>query len=145
MALAALMFFAAGALDGAFPGGSGWIDRGGFGYLSYVFGALNLVVAAIIWRGSERGLVLRMGLAAVFFVERLVSVFLFGPKTPPSATVHVLTAMLEFAILIGSLSVWRLGRSVDSRDLNAMFALYPSGRHAASATPIETAHPAHRS
>jgi hypothetical protein len=126
MVLAAVLFFAAGPLDGAYPGGSGWVDRGAVGYLSYLFGALNLLVAAVIWRGSERGLLLRMALAAVFFVERLVSAFLFGPKSPESATVHVLTAIVEFAILVSSLGVWRLGHSVDSRDLSSLFALFPT-------------------
>jgi hypothetical protein len=129
MAVAAGLFFCAGILDGAYPGGIGWIDRGSFSYLSYVFGAINGIVAASIWRGSERGLILRIALAAIFFFERLASAFAGEPKSAPSVAVHLVTAFVELLVLLGALYVWRLGRSVDARNLEALFAVEtPVGR-----------------
>ena len=50
MLLAAALFFAAGVLDGVYPGGERWIGAGGTVFLTYVFGLVNLVVAISIWR-----------------------------------------------------------------------------------------------
>lgn len=123
MALASLLFFAAGALDEVYPGGRGWIDQGRFDYLSYAFGAVNLVFAIVVARGSERGLLGRMALAAFFFVERPFSAFLLGPKSTASVAVHLVTALVELFILLNALRVWRTGRALDARDLDAIFSL----------------------
>lgn len=117
MAVAGALFFTAGFLDQVYPGGAGWL---GPGVLSHVFGAANVVVAVAIWRGSEQGLMLRIALAAVFFVERIGSAFLFGPKSAPSVGVHLLTAAVELAIFVLSFRVWRLGRSADTTALEAL-------------------------
>lgn len=114
MLLASALFLIAGILDGA------------SGAISYAFGAVNLIVAVLIARGSERVLALRIGLAAFFVLERLASALLFGPKSIESVGVHVLTAAVEAVILASTLRLWRLGHSVTSQDL-AFLSLSPEG------------------
>lgn len=144
MALAAVLFFAAGILDGVYPGGREWITEGGVGYLSYVFGAINVAVAVWIWRGSEQGLLLRIVLAAFFFFERVLSAFAFGERSAESVAVHLLTALVELVILLGALQVWRLGHSVEATDLEAIFDLdaplpaAPASRSEVVAVPPST-------
>jgi hypothetical protein len=113
MVLASLLFGAAGFLDGIYPGGPGWSfeSYGGLGWTSYAFGVVNLLVALFIARGSERSLTLRIGLAAVFVVERTTTAFFPVPKSPPSVGVHLATALIEAIILTATWRVWRLGHT----------------------------------
>lgn len=121
MQLASMLFFLAGLLDGIYPGGKSWSLEayGGFGWTSYGFGLMNLIVAQLIARGSERMLVLRIGLAAVFMVERVVTAFLPVPKADASIGVHLGTALLEAVILLTTTRVWRMGR-VEEADLSLL-------------------------
>lgn len=121
MLLAAALFSVAGLLNGVYPGGSGWIDRGGYGVLTYVFGFLNVLVALWIWRGSERGLLTRIILAALFL--GIVAALAFSQATVVSLVVYVLTGLIEVVIFLDAIRVWRLGRAADARDLDAIFSL----------------------
>jgi len=111
MVLASILFGAAGFLDGIYPGGGEWSfsSYGGLGWTSYAFGVVNLLVALFIARGSERSLTLRIGLAAVFVVERVTTAFFPVPKSLPSVGVHLATALIEAIILTATWRVWRLG------------------------------------
>lgn len=109
--LASLLFFAAGYLDTA--AGAADVST----YASWVFGAVNLLVALLIARGNERMLALRIGLAAFFVVERPVTAVAFGPKPVESIAMHMATAVLEAIILFSTLRIWRLGHSVGQADL----------------------------
>lgn len=126
MVLASLLFVVDGWLDGAYPGGDGWIGGPayhGLGVLAYVFAAINGAIALVIARGSERTLLGRIGLSAFFLAERPLTAFLLGPKPVASVAVHLVTALVELVILLGALRVWRLGRSIDEPDMDAVFAL----------------------
>ena len=114
MVLASILFGAAGWLDGIYPGGPEWsfAAYGGLGWTSYAFGIVNLLVAVFIARGSERSLTLRIGLAAVFVVERVTTAFFPVPKSLPSVGVHLATALIEAVILTATWRVWRLGHAV---------------------------------
>ena len=123
MVLAAFFFFAAGALNGVYPGGPAWIDHaGGYAWVMYLFGLLNLVVAALIWRGNERGLLTRMVLALVFIVV-IVGLLLISPLTPALTVIYAVTAFLEVIILVQSFRVWRLGRGADASLRDEVFSL----------------------
>lgn len=126
MVLASLLFVLDGWLDGAYPGGEGWIGGSAFhglGILAYVFALVNAAIAFVIARGSERTLLGRIALSAFFLVERPLTAFLLGPKDALAVGVHLATALVELVILIGALRVWRLGRSIEQPDLDAAFAL----------------------
>jgi hypothetical protein len=127
MVLASLLFAAAGVIDGIYPGGGQWsLDAyGGLGWTSYAFGLVNLLVALFIARGSERSLTLRIGLAAVFVVERTTTAFFPVPKSLPSVGVHLTTALIEAVILTATWRVWRLGQTY-AADL-AILALPQAG------------------
>jgi hypothetical protein len=84
---------------------------------SWLFGAINLLVAVFIARGNERILALRIGLAAFFMVERPVTAVAFGPKSLESIALHMGTAIVEAVILISTLRIWRLGHGVSQSDL----------------------------
>ena len=124
--IASLLFFSAGVLDTT----SGVIDASAIE--SWVFGAINLVVAVFIARGNERMLALRIGLAAFFMVERPVTAVAFGPKPIEGIALHMATAIVEAFILISTLRVWRLGHSVSQADL-AFLALPLGGAPPAAA------------
>lgn len=128
--LASLLFFAAGILDTA----QGTIDASAVE--SWVFGAVNLIVAILIARGNERILALRIGLAAFFMVERPVTAVAFGAKPIEGIALHMAAAILEAVILISTLRIWRLGHSVSRADL-AMLSLpgAPAPLLTASAAP----------
>jgi hypothetical protein len=121
MLLASVLFIAAGILDGSYPGGPTPLFD--LAAISYVFALVNTLVAILVARGSERSLALRMGLSLFFVFERPVSAFLIGQKTTPSIAVHLLTAVLELAVLLTAVRVWRLGHSVPVTDLETLFAL----------------------
>ena len=124
MLLATVLFVAAGVLDGLNLGEPGW--PGGSldpAWSSYLFALVNLVFALVIARGSERSLVGRIGLSFFFVIERTLSAFALGPKSPPSIGVHLATALIELVILLGAFRVWRLGRSVGAGDVEALFAI----------------------
>jgi hypothetical protein len=126
MALATLLFLVDGWLDGAYPGGEGWLGGPayhGLGVLAYLFAIVNAGFAAFIARGSERTLMVRIGLAAFFLFERPLTAFVLGPKPFASVAVHAATAIVELAILGGAIWLWRLGRSVDEPDMAALFSL----------------------
>ena len=135
MVLASLLFGAAGVLDGIYPGGPNWsfTAYGGWGWTSYVFGLVNLVVALFIARGSERSLTLRIGLAAFFILERTTSAFFPSTKSLPSIGVHLATALVEAVILAATMRVWRLGHAPVA-DLS-MLTLPQSGGAAVAARP----------
>jgi len=140
MAVASVLFVAAGLLDGVYPGGPhGDIDSyHGLGWVTYVFAAVNALVAVLIARGSERTLALRIGLSAFFLVERPVSAFLLGPKSVESVVVHIVTALVELVILLGAVRVWQLGHSYVSGDLDALLDFERRGA-ASSAAPVAAA------
>ena len=125
MLLASLLFILAGVLDGVYPGGSAWLTGTGadVAATSYLFAIVNTVVAILVARGSERGLVTRVGLAAFFVFERPFSAIVLGPKSGPSIAAHLVTATVELVILLSALRVWRLGRSFAARDADMLFAL----------------------
>ncbi|HEY8656166.1 MAG TPA: hypothetical protein VIN34_05480 [Candidatus Limnocylindria bacterium] len=123
MLLATILFVAAGVLDGAYPGGTGWTAGPTLAASSYLFALVNLAFALVIARGSEWSLVGRIGLSLFFVVERTLSVFLLGPKSAASVAVHLATACVELVILVGAFRVWQLGRSYSAGDLDALFAI----------------------
>ncbi len=126
MAIASALFILDGWLDGAYPGGEGWIGGSayhGLGVLAYVFALINAAIALVIARGSERTLLGRIGLSAFFLAERPLTAFLLGEKQPVAVGVHLATALVELVILLGAVRVWRLGRSIDEPDMDAVFAL----------------------
>jgi hypothetical protein len=133
MALASVLFVVDGLLDGAYPGGEGWIGgpaHYGLGVIAYVFAIVNAGIALVIARGSERTLMGRIGLSAFFMLERPVTAFALGPKPATSVAVHLATAIVELVILVGALRVWRLGRSLEGSEMDAAFALdAPSPPH----------------
>jgi len=126
MALASVLFVVDGWLDGAYPGGESWIGGSayrGLGVLAYVFAIVNGGMALVIARGSERTLMGRIGLSAFFLAERPLTAFVLGPKSGAAVAGHLATALLELVILLGALRVWRLGRSIDEPDMDAVLAL----------------------
>jgi hypothetical protein len=133
MALATVLFVVDGLLDGAYPGGDGWIGgpaHYGLGVIAYVFAIVNAGIALVIARGSERTLMGRIGLSAFFMLERPITAFALGPKPTASIAVHLATALVELVILLGALRVWRLGRSIEGSEMDAAFALdAPSPAH----------------
>lgn len=122
MLVASVLFVAAGAIDGVYPGGAGW-SVGDLAALSYVFALINTFVAILVARGSEKSLALRMGLSLFFVVERPISAFFLGPKSSPSIGIHIATALVELVILASALRVWRLGHSVATAELEQLFAI----------------------
>lgn len=140
--VASLLFFAAGGLDTAAafetcrtPPRPPDCDAVALSSAeSWIFGALNLLVAVFIARGNERILALRIGLAAFFMVERPVTAVAFGPKPIESVVLHMATAALEAVILFSTLRIWRLGHSVGQADL-AFLQLPSSPLTAAAAMP----------
>ena len=126
MVLASALFVVDGWLDGAHPGGDGWIGGPayhGLGVVAYLFAIINAAIALVIARGSERTLLGRIGLSAFFLAERPLTAFLLGDKPPVSVGVHLATALVELVILLGAVRVWRLGRSIEEPDMDAAFAL----------------------
>jgi hypothetical protein len=126
MLVASGLFLVDGVLDGVYPGGPAWVGSDafhGYGVETYVFAVLNLLVAILIASGSERTLVARIGLSAVFVIERSATAFILGPKELPSVAVHFLTAFIEAVILISALRVWRLGHGVESMSIDALLSL----------------------
>jgi hypothetical protein len=149
MVLASVLFGAAGFIDGIYLGGPQWSLEayGGLGWTSYAFGLVNLLVALFIARGSERSLTLRIGLAAVFVVERITTAFFPVPKSLPSVGVHLSTALIEAVILTATWRVWRLGQA-GAADLSlltipqaggAAVAAPPRSMVGAPAAPVERA------
>ena len=144
MVLASVLLVADGLLDGVRPGGDAWLSDAyhGLGWTPYALALLNLVVAAFVARGSERGLVGRIGLSGFLLVERPLSAFLLGPKPPQAVAVHAATALVELVILLSGLRVWRLGRSFGDADLAAILeadagrALVPGAIVPATGRPL---------
>jgi hypothetical protein len=137
--VASLLFLLAGALDSlsaCVQGGAGCGQIGYSALESYVLGIVNLFVAVLIARGSERILAIRIGLAAFFVVERPVSAVAFGVKPADVLVVHLITAAIEAVILVSTLRIWKLGHSVSTSDLD-MLALdaAPYGAAEAPAVP----------
>ena len=121
MVLAGVLFFVAGLLNGIYPGGEGIATHGAYSWVTYVFGFLNLLVAGWIWRGSERGLLTRIGLAALFLA--IVIGLALAQPSAVSLAIYVVTGLIEVVILVDAIRVWRLGRSADRRDLADIFSL----------------------
>ncbi len=120
MIVAAILFFVAGVLNGVYPGGRGWLDHWGLGWLTYVFGALNVLVAFWISRGSERGLVARIVLGAGFLA--IVALLALSQPTLVSVVIYVVTGLIEVVILLEAIRIWRIGRSAEV-NLETVFAL----------------------
>ncbi|MGH2450717.1 MAG: hypothetical protein ACRDGE_05510 [Candidatus Limnocylindria bacterium] len=139
MLLASLLFLVDGVLDGVYPGGAFWSFEAyhGLGGMAYVFALLNAIVAVLIARGSERTLATRIGLSAFFLIERPVSAFALGPKTPEAVVVHIFTALVELVILVGAIRVWRIGHSYAGADVDALLDLGVPGPPG-SAPALET-------
>lgn len=123
MVLGSILFFVAGLLDGGYPGGSGWIDQGRFSYLSHGFGLVSLIFAVVIARGSERGLLARIILAAIFFGGAVGLSYAHGPAPDAATAAYLVTAFVELIILVNAIRVWRIGQFAETRDLDAIFAL----------------------
>lgn len=121
MALAAVLFFVAGVLNGVYPGATGWEAHGGYGWLTYVFGLLNLGVAAWIWRGSERGLVTRIVLGAVFLA--IVAALALAQPTTASLVLYVITGIIELVILLNAIRIWQSARDAESGNLDRLLSL----------------------
>lgn len=134
--LASVLFLVDGYLDGVYPGGPhGSLDAySGLGWTSYLFAFANAIVALAIARGSEKMLALRIGLAAFFIFERPVSAVALGVKPIESIAVHVLTALVEAAILASTMRVWRLGHSFSDTDMS-MLSLPGTPATAMAGTP----------
>ncbi len=139
MLLASVLFVVDGYLDGVYPGGPAWFTGkyDNVAVTSYLFAVLNALVAVLIARGSERGLIARMVLSVTFLIERPATAFVLGPKPGASVVVHFLTAAVELVILLSALRVLRLGRSVASSDLERLLALDAPTATPAAATPPE--------
>ncbi|MBM4420867.1 MAG: hypothetical protein FJ034_04665, partial [Chloroflexi bacterium] len=125
MVLATVLLVLDGVVDGVRPGGDAWLNDvyHGLGWTSYLFAVVNLLVALLVARGSERTLLARVGLSGFFLVERPVTAFLLGPKPIESVIIHAATAVVELVILLGALRVWRLGRSFEDEDVSALFSV----------------------
>ena len=121
MAVAAILFFIAGVLNGVYPGGSGWETHGGYGWLTYVFGVLNLAVAIWIWRGSERGLITRIILGAVFLA--IVAALSLAQPTTVSLVLYLITGIIELVILLNAIRVWQSAREAESGDVEQLLSL----------------------
>ena len=143
MLVASVLFVAAGLLDGVYPGGPAW-SLSDLAIVSYAFAFVNTLVAILVARGSERSLALRMGLSLFFVFERPISAFLVGQKSTPSIGVHLATALVELVILASAIRVWRLGHSVASGELDALFALDSAAPVPAPATEREEPTPTAR-
>ncbi len=127
MAIASALLVADGVMDGVYPGGRAWLNGAyhGFGWTAYLFAALNLLVALMVARGSERSLIARIGLSGFFLVERPLTAFVLSPpaKDPAAIGVHAATVLVELVILLGALRVWRLGRAFADEDVSEMFSM----------------------
>ena len=121
MTLAAVLFFLAGVLNDVYPGGAGWEAHGGYGWLTYLFGLLNLGVAIWIWRGSERGLVTRIVLGAVFLA--IVAALALAQPTTPSLVLYVVTGVIELVILLNAIRVWQAAREAESDEVDRLLSL----------------------
>ncbi|HUG04952.1 MAG TPA: hypothetical protein VMQ78_00255 [Candidatus Limnocylindria bacterium] len=128
MLLASVLFIVDGILDGVYPGGPAWFTGKyqNLGEISYIFAILNTLVAYLVARGSERSLMARMGLSAFFLIERPLTAFVLGPKELPAIIVHLATALVELAILVSAVRVWRLGHSVGDAEMTSLFGLQSS-------------------
>ena len=140
MLVASVLFVAAGVLDGVYPGGPAW-SFSDLAVVSYAFALVNTLVAVLVARGSERSLALRMGLSLFFVFERPISAFLVAPKSAPSIGVHLATAIVELIVLATAIRVWRLGHSVATGELDALFALDSTTPMSAPATEREESTP----
>lgn len=125
MLLASVLFAIDGYLDGVYPGGPAWFTGkyDNVAETSYLFAVLNAIVAVLIARGSESGLIARIILSITFLFERPLTAFVLGPKPVTSIVVHFLTAGVELVILLSAIRVLRLGRSVAATDLDGLLAL----------------------
>ena len=121
MTLAAILFFLAGVLNDVYPGGAGWEAHGGYGWLTYLFGLLNLAVAVWIWRGSERGLVTRIVLGAVFLA--IVAALALAQPTTVSLVLYVVTGLIELVILLNAVRVWQAARDAESGAVDRLLSL----------------------
>jgi hypothetical protein len=138
MSLAAALFVVDAWLDGIYPGGPqwSWSAYQSLGWTSYLFAAINALVAFLIARGSEHTLTSRIAFAAFFVAERPLSAFALGPKPPAAVAVHLVTAVVELAILVGALRVWRLGHSYAPAEVEQLFALSGEPADRASGNPL---------
>jgi hypothetical protein len=131
MALAAALFLVDAWLDGVYPGGPRWTWAAyqGLGWTSYLFALVSAAVAVLIARGSERSLAMGVALAGFFVIERPLSAFALGAKPAPPVAVHLLTAGVELAILIGAIRVLRLGRSYGPEEIEAALSVQQGRVH----------------
>ena len=125
MLVASVLFVIDGIFDGVYPGGPAWFTGRyeNLAEIAYLFAIVNTAVAYFVARGSERSLILRIGLSAFFLVERPLTAFILGPKPVTSIATHFATALVELVILLSALRVWRLGRSYAEAEVDSLFAL----------------------
>lgn len=127
MLLATVLFVMDGILDHNYANAPIFDEYKGVGWTSFVFAIANLLMTIAVARGSERTLLGRIALSGFFIIERPVTAFVLGPKPASSIAVHVATVVVELIILVGAVRVWRLGHSLVSSDMDAMFSLDPTG------------------
>ena len=146
MLLATVLFVVDGVLDHNYANRPIFDEYKGVGWTSFVFAIANLLMTLAVARGSERTLLGRIALSGFFILERPVTAFVLGEKSPAAVAVHLVTAVVELIILVGAVRVWRLGHSLVPGDVDAMFSLDPSGAAPAGVLPAmaEPAEPAPR-
>jgi len=146
MLLATVLFVVDGVLDHNYANKPIFDEYKGVGWTSFVFALANLLMTIAVARGSERTLLGRIALSGFFILERPVTAFVLGEKSPAAVGVHLVTAVVELIILVGAVRVWRLGHSFVPADMDAMFSLDPAGAAPAAALPVvvEPAEPAPR-
>ena len=146
MLLATVLFVVDGVLDHNYANKPIFDEYKGVGWTSFVFALANLLMTIAVARGSERTLLGRIALSGFFILERPVTAFVLGEKSPAAVGVHLVTAVVELIILVGAVRVWRLGHSLVPADMDAMFSLDPAGAAPAAPLPVvvEPAEPAPR-
>jgi len=136
MLLATVLFVVDGVLDHNYANKPIFDEYKGVGWTSFVFALANLLMTIAVARGSERTLLGRIALSGFFILERPVTAFVLGEKSPAAVGVHLVTAVVELIILVGAVRVWRLGHSFVPADMDAMFSLDPAGAAPAAALPL---------
>ncbi len=137
---ASLLFMLTGSLDSvtalkvcpAAFASPGCLDAAAAPMESIAFGLVNLFVAILIARGSERMLAFRIALAAFFVIERPVTAVALGSHSTASVGLHVTTAFVEAVILLLTLRVWRLGHT--AVDMSAFSLPVSPDEHPSRAT-----------
>lgn len=112
MVLSAVLFFAGGVVDGVYPGGANWSLEPGNGapWIAYAFAIVELLLAALIIRGSDLAFFLAFGVATFFILERPITPLMVPYTTPVGYAVHLVTAVVQVLTMFSALRVFRLLR-----------------------------------